>query len=128
MADALTGVGSRSIQPVELARETYWQGSAAGYLFLTPWLIGFFGLTLGPALVSLYLSFTDFNLLQPPRWIGWQNFTRMFTADARYWGAVKVTLKDDKLVFEIIEASVPALPRPEGEDEGGAGREPEAVE
>ena len=35
-----------------------------GYLFLLPWLIGFFGLTLGPALASLYLSFTDFDLLQ----------------------------------------------------------------
>jgi ATP-dependent Clp protease ATP-binding subunit ClpA len=43
-------------------------------------------------------------------------------------GSVKVTMKDDKLAFEIIEASVPALPKPEGEDEGGAGREPEAVE
>ncbi len=43
-------------------------------------------------------------------------------------GSVKVTMKDDKLAFEIIEASVPALPKPEGEDEGGAGKEPEAVE
>lgn len=43
-------------------------------------------------------------------------------------GSVKVTMKDDKLAFEIIEAAVPALPKPEGEDEGGAGKEPEAVE
>ena len=43
-------------------------------------------------------------------------------------GSVKVTMKDDKLAFEIIEASLPALPKPEGEDEGGAGKEPEAVE
>jgi len=43
-------------------------------------------------------------------------------------GSVKVTMKDDKLAFEIIEASVPALPKPEGEDEGGIGKEPEAVE
>ena len=40
--------------------------NAAGYLFLTPWLIGFFGLTLGPTLASLYLSFTDYDLLTPP--------------------------------------------------------------
>ena len=38
--------------------------NAAGYCFLLPWLIGFFGLTLGPALISLYLSFTDFDLLR----------------------------------------------------------------
>ncbi len=40
-------------------------------------------------------------------------------------GAVKVTLKDNKLDFEITEASLPALPKPEGDDEGGAGREEE---
>ena len=44
--------------------------NAAGYLFLTPWLIGFFGLTLGPTLASLYLSFTDYDLLTPARWAG----------------------------------------------------------
>jgi ATP-dependent Clp protease ATP-binding subunit ClpA len=43
-------------------------------------------------------------------------------------GSVKVTLKDEKLAFEIVEATLPALPKPEGEDEGGAGKEPEAVE
>ena len=41
MADALIDVSSRPIRPAELVRDTYWQGSAAGYLFLTPWLIGF---------------------------------------------------------------------------------------
>src|SRR6195952_4574439 len=40
-------------------------------------------------------------------------------------GAVKVTLKDNKLEFEITEAALPALPKPEGDDEGGAGREEE---
>src|SRR6202790_2624541 len=43
-------------------------------------------------------------------------------------GSVKVTLKDDKLAFEIVEASPPALPKPEGETEDGADKEPEAVE
>jgi ATP-dependent Clp protease ATP-binding subunit ClpA len=44
-------------------------------------------------------------------------------------GAVKVTLRDNKLDFEFIEAAVPALPKPEGDgDEGGAEREPEIVE
>jgi multiple sugar transport system permease protein len=64
----------------------------AGYLFLLPWLVGFFFLTLGPTLSSLYLSFTDFDLLQVPRWIGLSNYARMFTGDPRFWGAVKVTL------------------------------------
>ena len=74
--------------------DTLWYpvGYATGYLFLLPWLVGFFCLTLGPTLSSLYLSFTDFNLLQSPRWIGLQNYVRMFFADPRFWGAVKVTL------------------------------------
>src|SRR6201991_2891705 len=40
-------------------------------------------------------------------------------------GAVKVTLKDNKLEFELTEAALPALPKPEGDDEGGSGREEE---
>ena len=40
-------------------------------------------------------------------------------------GAVKVTLKDNKLEFEITEASLPAMPKPEGDDDGGADREQE---
>ncbi|MBS0638740.1 MAG: ATP-dependent Clp protease ATP-binding subunit ClpA [Acetobacteraceae bacterium] len=40
-------------------------------------------------------------------------------------GAIKVTLKDNKLDFEITEAALPALPKPEGDDDGGADREQE---
>jgi multiple sugar transport system permease protein len=62
-----------------------------GYLFLTPWLLGFFGLTLGPALASLYLAFTDFDLLTPPNWVGLENFEYMFTLDDRFRQALSVT-------------------------------------
>jgi len=40
-------------------------------------------------------------------------------------GAVKVTLKDNKLDFEITEAALPALPKPEGDEDGGTDREQE---
>ena len=36
-----------------------------GYLFLTPWLIGFLGLFAGPGLVSLYLSLTKYDVISP---------------------------------------------------------------
>ena len=68
-----------------------WRNNGAGYLFLTPWLIGFFGLTLGPAVASLYLSFTDYDLLTPPRWSGLDNYEYAFTRDARLWKSVSVT-------------------------------------
>jgi multiple sugar transport system permease protein len=61
------------------------------YLFLAPWLIGFFGLTAGPTLVSLYLSFTNFDLVQSPRWIGAANYIRIATSDVNFIAAMKVT-------------------------------------
>jgi multiple sugar transport system permease protein len=65
--------------------------SIRGYLFISPWLIGFFGLTLIPTAASFYLSFTDYDLLSPPAWTGLDNFRRMFTDDPRYWKSVGAT-------------------------------------
>jgi multiple sugar transport system permease protein len=62
-----------------------------GYAFLAPWLIGFVCFSLGPMLASLYLSFTRFDLLSPAQWVGADNYVRMFTADPRFWQAMKVT-------------------------------------
>ncbi|WP_244540312.1 carbohydrate ABC transporter permease [Kaistia soli] len=59
---------------------------------MLPWFIGFFGLTLGPILISLYLSFTDFDLLTAPHWNGGANFVRIFTADAKFIQSMRVTL------------------------------------
>src|SRR5688500_4962118 len=56
-----------------------------GYLFLTPWLLGFFGLFLGPGLVSLYLSLTKYDVLSPPEFIGATNYVKMFTDDELFW-------------------------------------------
>jgi multiple sugar transport system permease protein len=65
--------------------------NAAGYLFLTPWLIGFFGLTLGPTIASLYLSFTDYDLLTSPTWAGLDNYEYAFFSDRRLRTALSVT-------------------------------------
>ena len=65
--------------------------NAYGYLFLSPWLIGMVLFVAGPTLVSLYLSFTNFNLLDSPSWIGAQNYTRMLFQDGRYHNALRVT-------------------------------------
>ena len=42
----------------------------AGLLFISPWLLGFLIFTLYPIIASLYLSFTDYRVLSPPRWVG----------------------------------------------------------
>ena len=72
----------------------------AGYLFLLPWLVGFLGLTLGPALVSLYLSFTSYDLLTEPRWVGAANYVRIATADAKFSASLGVT-------FTYVALTVP---------------------
>jgi multiple sugar transport system permease protein len=64
----------------------------AGYVFLSPWLLGLFGITLLPMLYSLYLSFTDYDLLQDPEWVGLENYERMFTGDPQFWNSVGATL------------------------------------
>ena len=64
--------------------------NVVGYLFLLPWFIGLFALTLGPMLGSLYLSFTRYDLLSAPQWIGLQNFTAMFS-DIRFLDSLRVT-------------------------------------
>ena len=69
-----------------------WRRNAPGYLFLIPWLIGFFGLTLGPTVASLYLSFTDYDLLTPARWAGLKNYEYAFFQDRRLGNALSVTL------------------------------------
>ncbi|MET0238109.1 MAG: sugar ABC transporter permease [Kibdelosporangium sp.] len=61
-------------------------------VFLAPRNNGANAQTVGPMIVSLYLSFTDYDLFTPPRWVGLDNFVRMFTEDDRYLRSVEVTL------------------------------------
>ncbi|GIF97070.1 sugar ABC transporter permease [Catellatospora citrea] len=65
----------------------------AGYGFLGPWLVGFFGLTVGPMAVSLYLAFTRYDIFNPPEWVGFGNFVRMFTDDPVFLRSAQVTLE-----------------------------------
>ncbi|MBE3560646.1 MAG: sugar ABC transporter permease [Ktedonobacteraceae bacterium] len=70
-----------------------------GYLFLLPWFVGLVAMTAGPMFGSLYLSFTQFDLISAPRWIGIQNFISMFH-DPRWLNSVRVT-------FVYVFLSVP---------------------
>ncbi len=49
-----------------------------GWLFAMPWIIGFIVFTAGPMLFSVYTSFTRYNIIASPRWVGLQNYTRLF--------------------------------------------------
>ncbi|WP_152663611.1 carbohydrate ABC transporter permease [Paenibacillus wulumuqiensis] len=62
------------------------------YAFISPWIIGFTVFALFPILASLYYSFTDYDIIHSPRWVGLDNYREMF-ADDLYWNSVMVTLK-----------------------------------
>lgn len=77
-----------------------WRSNGPGYMFLLPWMIGFFGLTLGPTIASLYLSFTDYDLLTPARWSGLDNYEYAIFKDSRLHNSLSVT-------FSYVTWSVP---------------------
>lgn len=64
----------------------------SAFSFLTPWMIGVVVIVLGPMLASLYLSFTNYDLIGTPVWTGMANYQRLFTADPRFIKSVSVTL------------------------------------
>ncbi|CDN41868.1 MULTISPECIES: carbohydrate ABC transporter permease [unclassified Paenibacillus] len=66
--------------------------SRAFYAFISPWLIGFAVLTLLPILASLYYSFTDYDVIHAPAWVGLGNFRELFH-DEQFWNSIAVTLK-----------------------------------
>jgi multiple sugar transport system permease protein len=61
-----------------------------GYALITPWLIGFLLMFLVPMVISLYFSFTNYTMLNVPKWIGFKNYARMVT-DKDFWQSLRVT-------------------------------------
>ena len=66
-----------------------------GYLFVSPVVLGLLIFTLWPMLMSLYYSFTKYDLLSPPRWIGLDNYVWLFAdrPDAKFLASLWVTVK-----------------------------------
>jgi multiple sugar transport system permease protein len=60
-------------------------------LFLSPWIVGFVVFLLYPMAASLYFSFTHYDLLSSPRWIGTRNYEYMVEDDPFFWQAVRNT-------------------------------------
>ena len=89
-----------------VSRSLGWREAAAGYLFIVPWLLGFVVFTFGPMIASLYFSFTEYDIVSAPKWVGFNNYARAFggvwayiqTGDVRqlkdpiFWNSLQVTL------------------------------------
>lgn len=65
--------------------------SLSAYKFISPWLIGLCVFTLGPMILSLLMSFLQWDMIRPAQWRGLHNFSEAFTEDPRFWGSLKVT-------------------------------------
>ena len=76
----------------------------AGYVFIAPFIIGLITFTVVPFFTSLYLAFTDYDVLTPARWIGLANFQRMFFEDKYFWQSFWVTFK-----FALIQVPIKML-------------------
>ena len=69
-------------------REAIW-----AYIFISPWVLGFFIFTLSPMVASFYYSFTDFNIIDAPIWRGIANYKKLLFDDPLFWHSLKVTIK-----------------------------------
>ena len=83
----------------------------AGYLFISPWFLGFFIFAIIPILMSLYFSFTNYDILASPIFNGLDNFRRMVN-DVMFWQALRVTFTyafiavPMRLIFAFFLASL----------------------
>ncbi len=78
---------------VKSKRKDFKQNNLAGYLFISPWIIGFLLFGLIPIVISLGLAFTNYDVLSGGDFIGLANFERMFFKDIRYGKAVDATFR-----------------------------------
>ena len=69
----------------------------ASYLMIAPYFILFFFFTIIPVLVSVGLSFTYFNMLEMPTFVGWKNYVKLFLEDDIFLISLKNTL-----IFAVI--------------------------
>jgi multiple sugar transport system permease protein len=69
-----------------------WREAGVAWLFLLPALLGFLVFFLYPTLRGFYLSFTDYDLLSAPQWVGGKNFEKL-VGDPLFWNSLKVTLE-----------------------------------
>ena len=67
---------------------------------MTPWILGLFCFTLIPMVMSLYYSFTSFDMLNAPVWVGVRNYVQLFTKDAKFMKSLGVT-------FQFVFIGVP---------------------
>ncbi len=62
------------------------------YLFISPWIIGFILFTGGPIIAVFLLSFCKWDMISPPKWVGFSNYVKMFQSGSEFWTVLEFTL------------------------------------
>lgn len=89
MATAVSQASSPIRRP-RLSRTALFE-NIAGYLFISPWIIGFLAFEFGPLIAAGYLGLTRYDILTPPNFVGLANYDKMFTRDPLFWKSLWVT-------------------------------------
>ncbi len=97
-------MANRSSRPPRSLGTWLNKSQVAGYVFILPFIIGLLVFTVIPFFTSLYLAFTDYNILSPAKWVGLANFKKMFFEDKLFWKSFFVTFK-----FALIQVPIKLL-------------------
>jgi multiple sugar transport system permease protein len=95
MQNNTTPVAARTIVPVKKKKKRMTAArkeELTFYALISPWIIGFIFFIVGPMIASLYISFTDWDLLTSATWVGFENYVKAFAGDPLFWQALKVTM------------------------------------
>ncbi|AEJ62005.1 ABC-type transporter, integral membrane subunit [Spirochaeta thermophila DSM 6578] len=65
--------------------------AVTGFVFISPWLVGFLCFMLGPLVAVIVISFMNWDLISTPRWIGFRNYQKLL-GDPLFWQSLKVTI------------------------------------
>ncbi len=81
-------------------RQAAHRRTITGYLFISPFILGFIFWFAAPALMAVWLTFTDWNLISDPEYVGFENILKLW-GDSLFWQSLKVTT-----VFTLISVPV----------------------
>lgn len=104
MKQKLKTAGDGHIIVREQSLLTQLKRSRSSYLLMAPYFILFFFFTVLPVLISIFFSFTNFNMLEMPRFVGWSNYTKLFLEDDIFIISLKNTL-----LFAVITGPISYL-------------------
>jgi len=94
-------IGLKSTKPFKVRINAWLQKYGIPYLFISPFIILFTIFVIAPVFVAISMSLTNYNMIQPPRWVGITNFRILFTNDNIFLIALRNTF-----IFALITGPI----------------------